>query len=183
METVNTKIILLEERIEHVKELFDQRDELTNRAIDKAEEGLIEKLDKISEFYNQLKDVISTLSRDKETTDAIDNLRNQMLGNNKIIDDKATASLNHILSRVELFKTLMDDKLDMGIKSAIDRAEGIEKQLRMLISANQEAIKVLNEWRTGMQGSVKVILALGGFVVAIVIALLVAYIRSVFKMP
>lgn len=87
------------------------------------------------------------------------------------VDDKRDALMKNI-----------EDKLFAFLKSESEKHEATDKTMQTLINSNAEVsnngISNLNAWRASSQGSIRVILSVGGFITAIVLALVVAFIKN-----
>lgn len=102
--------------------------------------------------------------------------------NEKQADDKLNKGMSHLDEKINMTKANIEDRVFINLKSESEKHNASDKQMKILIDANAEisnrGINDLNEWKISSQGSIRVILAVGGFIVAIVMALIVAAIRN-----
>lgn len=98
------------------------------------------------------------------------------------LDEKINMTRQSLDERRDSLMKNIEDKLFSNLKSESERHSATHKQMQTLIDANAEisnrGISDLNVWKISSQGSIRVILAVGGFVVAIVMALIAAVIRN-----
>lgn len=151
---------MLEQSIDHLKEMMTQHDKLTELAITKYEAAVDERFLKVNEFREQQKDIIQTFARDKETKEAIASLTNRLEQNIKSVTERYEANLNatkdkiealerSLTQRIELVKQNLEEKRDAGIShlesniNSVINAQGdkfiaADKQTLTLINSNAE---------------------------------------------
>lgn len=110
----------------------------------------------------------------------------------KLISDKMSESYSRLDEKINMTKANVDDKRDSLMKNIedklfaslnteVEKHAATDKQMQTLIDANaaisNHGISDLNGWRSTVQGSIKVILAVGSFLMAIVIGLVIAFIK------
>ena len=102
--------------------------------------------------------------------------------NEKQSNDKLEKGMSHLDEKINMTKSNIEDKFALNLKSDSDKHTATDKQMKILIDANADTsnrgINELNVWKISSQATIRVILTIGGFIVAIVLALIVAAIRN-----
>lgn len=95
---------------------------------------------------------------------------------------KMEKGMSHLDEKINMTKSYIEDKFAANLKSESDKHSATDKQIKILVDANAEisnrGIAELNVWKISSQGSIRVILALGGFIVAVMLALIAGVIRN-----
>lgn len=109
-------------------------------------------------------------------------LHEKMIEGFSRLDEKINMTRQSLDERRDALMKNIEDKLYSSLKSEGERHTSTDRQMQVLIDTNAEisnrGLKELFVWKTSSQASIKVILTVGGFVMAVVLALIVAVIRN-----
>lgn len=174
----------LNNEVVHLKELMQQHDRMTALAIEKSEASYNERFSKTNAFREQQNDLIQTFAKGEETRSSIQAINEKFDANLKSVTDRFEKGHAAIIDKINFTQTHLDEKILSSINVQENKFTATDKQMQTLIDANAEisnrGITELNKWKENTSGSIRVILAVGGFLAAIVLALAIAVIRSRF---
>lgn len=186
----------VDSEVMHLKEIMDQHDKMTSLAIEKSEVSYNERFAKTNEFREQQNDLIQTFAKGDETRNSIKGLDDKFEANIKTVSERFDQNVSSVNDRYEKGHATLIDKistvsnhLSEKILSAVSVQENkffaTDKQMQTLIDANAEisnrGITELNKWKENTSGSIRVILAVGGFIVALVLALIIAFFKTMVR--
>lgn len=172
----------IDSRIEALKELMD-----VNLALDRK---AVEQYSKTNDEWKLLHNGLQRKMEDErgkyvvqENYDQnIKQMHEKMIDGFSRLDDKINMTRQGTDDKRDALMKNIEDKLFSNLKSESEKHQATDKQMQTLIDANaaisNHGISDLNAWRSSSQGSIKVILTVGGFLCAIVAALVVAIIKS-----
>lgn len=174
----------LNNEVVHLKELMQQHDRMTALAIEKSEASYNERFSKTNAFREQQNDLIQTFAKGEETRSSIRAINEKFDANLKSVTDRFEKGHAAIIDKINFTQTHLDEKILSSINVQENKFTATDKQMQTLIDANAEisnrGLTELNKWKENTSGSIRVILAVGGFLAAIVLALAIAVIRSRF---
>lgn len=149
-----------EKDISHLKNFMLEHDKSTELAISKSEANYNERFLKNNEFREQLKDMINTLARQKETDDAIAAIYSRMEqntlsvtlryeANSKAINEKIDFNTTHFSEIIASLKQSQEEKRDAllisleqkitaNLKSETDKFIAVDKSMKVQIDANAD---------------------------------------------
>ncbi len=175
---------LLTKEVEHLKELMQQHDKMTALAIEKSENNYNERFSKTNAFREQQNDLIQTFAKSDETRNSIKSIHEKIEENVKSVTDRFEKGHSALLDKITHVQVHLDEKIISSITVQENKFTATDKQMQTLIDANAEisnrGLTDLNKWKENTAGSIRVILAVGGFVVALVLAIGIALITSFF---
>lgn len=184
----------VDSEVMHLKEIMVQHDKMTSLAIEKSEVSYNERFAKTNEFREQQNDLIQTFAKGDETRNSIRGLDDKFEANIKTVSERFEQNVQNVTDRYEKGHATLVDKINVvqnhlseKIVSTVSVQENkffaTDKQMQTLIDANAEisnrGLTELNKWKENTSGSIRVILAVGGFIVALVLALVIAFFKTV----
>lgn len=174
----------IDREILHLKDLMDQHDKMTAIAIEKSEESYNERFAKTNEFRAQQNDIIQTFAKGDETKNSFISMNEKFEQNIRSATDRFEKGNAMLIDKINHVENHLDEKIIASILVQSNRFEATDKQMQTLIDANAEisnrGLTELNKWKENTSGSIRVILAVGGFIVGVVIILLGVWINKLF---
>jgi len=135
MDTEPISYKLLETEMIHLKELMNQHNILTQRAVDKALENTDEKFIKTNEFREQQKDIIMTKANKEDLNSCNKRIDEMLLSINKRFDDAAASSTERYGNATKI----IHDKIDLVERGARESRELGLAQMAVRIAALEQA--------------------------------------------
>ncbi len=173
---------MIQIKFEHLQELMMQHDKLTALAIEKSSVSYDERFANANKFRAQQNDLIQTFAKGDETRNSFKALNDKLEQNIRSVTERSDKGQHAIMDKINFLEAHLDQKITAYILVQTNRFEATDKQMQTLIDTNAEVsnrgLTELNRWKENTSGSIRVILAVGGFITALILALLVAYIRT-----
>lgn len=183
---------------------INKAEETLNERLSKVNEFREQQKDIIATFATQIETDLAIKGLSERFEQNIKSVTDRAESNIKSVTDKIETLNTHILEKIDGTKKGMEEKRELLYKGVQESFKSISeltatnmKNIQETILANVKVeterlaanakvsdlgISSLNTWKENTQGSIKVILTVGGFICAVVLALLIAYIYSAFHL-
>lgn len=171
-------------QVKHLKELMQQHDKLSDLAIVKSEDTYNERFSKVNAFREQQHELIQTFAKSEETRGSFLAVNEKFEANLKSVTERFDKGQITMTDKISFVQTHLDEKILSSINVQENKFSSTDRQMQTLIDANAEisnrGLKELNLWKEGVTGSIRVMLTVGGFIAAIVLALIIGFLKTIF---